>query len=205
MTGGPHPGLTRRGLVRAVAAAVGAVVVTQVGGTVHPLRSLAVLSPRRPDVGPQYLPVNRTAAAAAVVAAATDPGYRLQVTGEVREPLSLDLAQLRALPQSDATLAIACVEGWSASAPWSGVRVADLLRLCGARPDARVRVESLEPAGAYRTSVLDSARTGDPLTLLALRLRGEPLHLEHGFPARLIAPNRPGVLQTKWVSRLVVL
>jgi DMSO/TMAO reductase YedYZ molybdopterin-dependent catalytic subunit len=46
--------------------------------------------------------------------------------------------------------------------------------------------------------------TADPLTLIALRLNGEPLHPDHGYPARLIAPNRPGVLQTKWVGRLTV-
>jgi DMSO/TMAO reductase YedYZ molybdopterin-dependent catalytic subunit len=42
------------------------------------------------------------------------------------------------------------------------------------------------------------------LTLLALRLGGERLHLDHGYPVRLIGPARPGVLQTKWVSRLVM-
>jgi len=41
-------------------------------------------------------------------------------------------------------------------------------------------------------------------TLLALDLSGEPLSLDHGFPCRLIAPDRPGVLQTKWVARLEV-
>jgi DMSO/TMAO reductase YedYZ molybdopterin-dependent catalytic subunit len=45
----------------------------------------------------------------------------------------------------------------------------------------------------------------DPLTLLALSLNGQTLALDHGFPARIIAPNRPGVLQTKWVERLEVL
>jgi DMSO/TMAO reductase YedYZ molybdopterin-dependent catalytic subunit len=40
--------------------------------------------------------------------------------------------------------------------------------------------------------------------LIALRLNGEALHLDHGYPARLIAPNRPGVLQTKWISRITV-
>ncbi len=44
----------------------------------------------------------------------------------------------------------------------------------------------------------------DPDTLLALRVDGERLHLDHGYPLRLIGPNRPGVLQTKWVTRLVV-
>jgi DMSO/TMAO reductase YedYZ molybdopterin-dependent catalytic subunit len=41
-------------------------------------------------------------------------------------------------------------------------------------------------------------------TILALELNGEPLHLDHGFPVRLIAPNRPGVMQTKWINRVIV-
>ena len=49
-----------------------------------------------------------------------------------------------------------------------------------------------------------AAFASHPDTLLALDIKGEPLHLEHGFPARIIAPNRPGVLQTKWVSRITV-
>ena len=57
----------------------------------------------------------------------------------------------------------------------------------------------------YRLSVLPGEHTKDPLTLLALRLNGEVLDLDHGYPARIIAPSRPGVLQTKWVSRLEVL
>lgn len=201
----PSGGLTRRGLIASVAAAVAAVTVTQVGGTVSPLRELALLSPRRPDLGPQSLPVNRTAASAGVLPAATDPAYRLRVEGRVRTPLSLSLADLQSLPLADAELAIACVEGWSASAVWSGVRLKDLLRMAGATQDSRVRVESLESVGVFRSSVLDRARTRDPLTVLALRVRGQTLHPEHGYPVRLMAPNRPGVHQTKWVSTVVVL
>jgi DMSO/TMAO reductase YedYZ molybdopterin-dependent catalytic subunit len=44
----------------------------------------------------------------------------------------------------------------------------------------------------------------DPDTLLATHVNGEPLHLDHGYPLRLIGPDRPGVMQTKWVTRLVV-
>ncbi|MET0767323.1 MAG: molybdopterin-dependent oxidoreductase [Aeromicrobium sp.] len=40
--------------------------------------------------------------------------------------------------------------------------------------------------------------------MLALQLNGETLSLDHGYPCRLIAPNRPGVFQTKWVRRLEV-
>jgi DMSO/TMAO reductase YedYZ molybdopterin-dependent catalytic subunit len=65
-------------------------------------------------------------------------------------------------------------------------------------------VESLQPAGLYRTSVLTAAQARDPVTLLAFEVNGEPLHIDHGFPVRLIGPNRPGVMQTKWVGRLVV-
>ena len=45
----------------------------------------------------------------------------------------------------------------------------------------------------------------DPRTLVALELNGEPLSIDHGYPARMIAPGRPGVLQTKWLSSIEVL
>jgi DMSO/TMAO reductase YedYZ molybdopterin-dependent catalytic subunit len=67
-----------------------------------------------------------------------------------------------------------------------------------------VRVESLQRRRASRSSDLDPWHAHDPDTLLALEVGGEPLHLDHGFPVRLIGPNRPGTMQTKWVSRLVV-
>ena len=37
-----------------------------------------------------------------------------------------------------------------------------------------------------------------------MEIDGEPLHADHGAPLRLIGPNRPGVLQTKWVVELEV-
>jgi len=115
------------------------------------------------------------------------------------------LAELQAMPQREAGLPISCVEGWSASASWRGVPLRHLLDLAGAPPGASVRVESLESQGLYRASVVDAAHTGDRDTLLALQLNGSALDIDHGFPVRLIAPNRPGVLQTKWVTRVVVL
>ena len=126
----PGRGLSRRGFLGAVTVASGAVVVTTVGQTVAPLQDLAVLAPRRPDVGPQGLPVNKSAAAARVLTTAVDPAYRLLVAGG-DTALRLSLADLEALPQVTARLPIACVEGWSASAHWTGVRVRDLLRTAG--------------------------------------------------------------------------
>lgn len=194
-------GPSRRGFFGTVAAACGLVGLTTIGEAVSPLARLAVLAPRRPGVGSQRLPVNKSAAAAGVT---RDPGWRLAVTGAVARELSLSLADLRAMPRHVVRLPIACVEGWSAGATWAGVRLRDVLRAAGADPGARVRVESLEKGGLYRISSVDPPHWHDELTLLALDLNGEPLDLDHGFPCRLIAPDRPGVLQTKWIARLVV-
>jgi DMSO/TMAO reductase YedYZ molybdopterin-dependent catalytic subunit len=67
-----------------------------------------------------------------------------------------------------------------------------------------VRVTSLQLRGAFRYSEVRGNLADDPRTLLALLLDGSPLSIDHGYPCRLIAPDRPGVLQTKWVSRIEV-
>ncbi len=198
-------GLSRRGFLTTVGVASGVIVASIIGESAPALRDLNLLGPRRADVGPQSLPVNKSAAAARVTDRARDPAYRLQVAGAVPHPLSLTLAELAAMPQAGAGLPITCVEGWSADGHWSGVRVRDLLARAGVGTDVRLRIESLQPGGLYRTSMLEGSHVGDPLTLLALRLGGRVLHVDHGYPCRLIAPNRPGVLQTKWVHRVVVL
>ena len=67
-------------------------------------------------------------------------------------------------------------------------------------------VESIESQSQlYSNSVIDPQHAVDPDTLLALELNGEVLDLDHGFPVRLIAPDRPGVLQTKWLRQVIVL
>jgi DMSO/TMAO reductase YedYZ molybdopterin-dependent catalytic subunit len=200
----PTGGLSRRGLLGAVAASAAIITVATVGETVPALGRFSVLGPRRPDLGPQRLPVNTSARVAQVMTAALDPAYRLRVTGPTGTRL-LALTDLDALPQHTVNLPITCVEGWSADAVWTGVRVADLLALVGVPDgDAQVLVESLQQHSRYAASVLAPPHARDPLTLLARRLHGQPLALDHGYPVRLIAPNRPGVLQTKWVAAITV-
>lgn len=194
--------ITRRALL--TAAGIGAAVagLSVAGQTVPFLKWLAILSPRSGE-GPQGVPVNRTAAAAGVLDRARSADYRLivDIGGSRREFTRADLA---ALPQVTAELPIACVEGWSASARWTGVRLRELLAAVGPYPDRDVRFESLESGGIYRTSVLPARHVRAADTLIALRLNGDDLVLDHGYPCRLIAPNRPGVLQTKWLSRIEV-
>ena len=83
--------------------------------------------------------------------------------------------------------------------------MSSLLALVDAPAGRAVEITSLQPAGSYRVTELPAQFAADPLTLVALDLNGEPLSVDHGYPCRLIAPNRPGVLQTKWIERIEVL
>ena len=179
--------LSRRAFLRTTALTTGVAVVATAGVTVPWLRNISALAWRSPGA----LPVNRTAKAANIV---VPQDWRLKVG-----PKSYSLAELQAMPQTTVELPIACVEGWSQNATWTGVRIADLVPRKG-----DIRVESLEKDGLYRATTLPEAFAQDQLTLLALELDGEELSLDHGYPCRLIAPNRPGVLQTKWVTSLEV-
>ena len=194
---------SRRGFLATVGVATAGVTVLTAGQSVGWLSGTNLFAPRVPRDGPSGLAINRTARAAAVEQLAGDPGWRLAVAGA--RTVALSRSDLLALPQTAVTLPIACVEGWSTSAHWVGVRVRDLLAVVGAAPGASVRCTSLEPDGVYRTSEMGPEFAQHPTTLVALRLNGETLSLDHGFPARLIAPDRPGVLQTKWLTAVEAL
>jgi hypothetical protein len=196
------PGPTRRTVLTATVIGVGVAFVAFAGATITPLRRLAFLSPRSGD-GPQGVPINRTAETAGVSTKAVAPDYRLTIAaGAVSR--SLALSQLKALPQRRVRLPIACVEGWSASAEWSGIRLSELLTSVGAVPGTGARMVSLE-RGSYAVTDIPATHAWDDLTLIALTINGDQLSLDHGYPARLIAPNLPGVMQTKWLERIEVL
>ena len=63
-------------------------------------------------------------------------------------------------------------------------------------------MESLERGGAFSQAVLSAGQIMNPESLLALRVNGADLSLDHGFPARVIVPASPGVHNTKWVASL---
>jgi hypothetical protein len=195
---------SRRGFLAVVGVAGAALVVFTAGQSFRLFDATNLFGPRKNGVGPQGLPVNRTARAADVLESATSADWKLTIVHGSTER-SLDYAQLRALPQFDAVLPIACVEGWSQYANWRGPRLKDLMALVDAPVDAEVRVVSLQTNSRYGLSRIQPEFVKDDLTLVALELNGEVLDIDHGYPARIIAPARPGVLQTKWLSRLEVL
>ncbi|HET9074161.1 MAG TPA: molybdopterin-dependent oxidoreductase [Solirubrobacteraceae bacterium] len=197
--------LSRRGLLGATAAASAILFLQGLGESAGgPLRGLAFLLPRgRTGPGPLGFPVNRTFALAGLRAHQVDASWRLTLHGGART-LTLTRPQLLAMSQHTETLTIGCVEGWSTTQAWTGVRLADLARLAGHDP-ARERVAatsiSLEH-GTYAQATLGHAQVADVRTMLALAVNGRTLSLDHGYPARIIAPAIPGVHCTKWLSEI---
>ncbi|MEW2129078.1 molybdopterin-dependent oxidoreductase [Streptomyces sp. NPDC005435] len=203
-----EPTVSRRGALRLVGAGSLLLFLTTVGQSLGgPLRRTALLAPHGgadPGGGPNGFQINKTAAYAGITEAETSAdAWRLVVTGPAGT-VRLSRAELLRLPQHSSSLPIACVEGWStADQWWRGVRLRDLAALAGYDTGAvDVLVESLQRHGAFRRAALRANQVSDPRSLLALSVNGEPLSLDHGYPARIIVPALPGVHNTKWVARL---
>ncbi|WP_406484522.1 molybdopterin-dependent oxidoreductase [Streptomyces microflavus] len=199
--------LSRRGALAMVGAGSLLLLVTSVGRSFDgPLRRIALLTPRggtEQGPGPNAFQVNKTAAAVRIAPADTGERWRLTVRGPAGE-LRFSRAELLAMEQHSAALPIACVEGWSTSDQlWRGVRLSDLAALAG-YPDSPpdVFVESLQRSGSFRKAALRDNQVRDGRSLLALEVNGAPLSPDHGYPARIIVPAAPGVLNTKWVETL---
>jgi DMSO/TMAO reductase YedYZ molybdopterin-dependent catalytic subunit len=195
--------MSRRTLIATVgAAAFGAGIMGASQSIGGPLRSLGLLSPRslKAGDGPNEFQVNKTASAVGIKQADTAASWRLQLNGAGKTMLSRE--QLLSMPQHTYDLPIACVEGWSTTQSWSGVRLRDLAAAAGTPEAGEVLVESLQGAGALRMATLSSGQIADERSLLALKVNGVDLSLDHGFPARVIVPGAPGVHCTKWVSSM---
>jgi DMSO/TMAO reductase YedYZ molybdopterin-dependent catalytic subunit len=127
------------------------------------------------------------------------PGnWRLQVHGEVDNPLSLDFAAMLAMPQVDQSCDVHCVTKWTVlDAHFTGVRVADLAAAAKVRPSAHHVI--FEAANGYTSNVpLHDAMKPD--VLIAHRLEGTPLARAHGAPARALVPDLYFWKSAKWVT-----
>ncbi|MEU0914368.1 molybdopterin-dependent oxidoreductase [Streptomyces althioticus] len=201
------PTVSRRGALGLVGGGSLLLVATSAGRSFDgPLRQTAVLTPHggpEPGSGPGAFQVNKTAEYAGIRPDdTTEEAWRLTVTGRTGT-VRLSRADLLAMDQHDADLPIACVEGWSTSdQAWRGVRLRDLAALVGHDEPADVFVESLQLRGTWRHAALSAGQVADGRSLLALSVNGADLTPDHGHPARVIVPAAPGVLNTKWVTRL---
>ena len=132
--------------------------------------------------------------------------WTLRISGMVDRPLELSFDDLisRALVEADVTLACVSNEvggNLIGNARWLGVRLDELLAEAGVQPGATQIVgRSVDGFTAgFPTQIGMDGREA----LIAVGMNGEPLPLEHGFPARLVVPGLYGyVSATKWLSEI---
>lgn len=124
----------------------------------------------------------------------------------------LTLADIRQLPQTSYIATHTCMQGWSATSEWSGVRLTELLALLGPRPEGAnyVMVESYglaqkmidnRPREPFY-SAFDLETMNEKDTILAIDRNGEPLDIHLGAPARMRVESNHGYKMVKWVRSI---
>lgn len=130
--------------------------------------------------------------------------WRLRVDGLVKNPLSLSLAQLIAMPAREQITRHDCVEGWSAIGQWRGTPLALLLKAAGLSTRARYLVfhcaDTLDGIRYYKS--IDLVDAFHPQTILAWSMNGSMLPVAHGAPLRLRVERLLGYKHAKYVMRV---
>ena len=129
---------------------------------------------------------------------AAPAGWQLAVGGLVRQPLRLNLDDLKRMPLTEVRVRHHCVEGWTAVASWQGVAMAEIAARAGADPRARF-VEFRSFDDGYWSS-WDRASALHAQTILAYGMNGSPLEPGHGAPLRLYAAVKLGYKMVKYLT-----
>lgn len=134
--------------------------------------------------------------------------WRLRVHGDVERELDLDFADLLSRRLVERRITLTCVSNevggpYVGNATWIGVPLAELLEEAGVR-DGADALKSTSADGMVIGTPLDAVLDGRD-AIVAVAMNGEPLPLEHGFPARMVVPGLYGyVSATKWLVDLEV-
>lgn len=135
-------------------------------------------------------------------------GWTLRIHGMVDNEKTYTFADLEQLELIEQMVTLTCVSNpvggdLIGNAVWGGYRVRDLLAAAGVSPDADMVLSTSSDGFTAGTPV--EAMTDDRDSLLAITMNGQPLPIEHGYPARLVVPGLYGyVSATKWVVDLEV-
>jgi DMSO/TMAO reductase YedYZ molybdopterin-dependent catalytic subunit len=130
--------------------------------------------------------------------------WRLNLGGLFQRRSPLTLADLQSYPVHIQPITLSCISNPIAgsaisTAYWSGLRLRDLLEDLGLA--AEVNYLFLESAdGFYETVTM--ADMMDPKTLLVYGMNENTLPNRHGYPLRIYIPNRYGMKQPKWITRM---
>nr|WP_246462081.1 molybdopterin-dependent oxidoreductase [Nocardia transvalensis] len=140
--------------------------------------------------------------------ALTSADWRLRIHGMVDRAVEFDFDRLRGHAAVERILTMTCVSNevggsLAGTARWIGYPLAELLAEAGPHPDADMALS--RSVDGFTAGTPLSALTDGRDALLAVGMNGEPLPIEHGYPARLIVPGLYGyVSATKWVVDLEV-
>jgi DMSO/TMAO reductase YedYZ molybdopterin-dependent catalytic subunit len=138
----------------------------------------------------------------------TPEEYSLRIHGQVERELKLTYAELADREFTEAWITLNCVSNevggdLIGNAWWSGVKISELLAEAGVRPGANAVLQTSADGWTCGTPL--AALTDGRNAMLALGMNGEPLPVDHGFPARMVVPGLYGfVSATKWVVDLEV-
>lgn len=132
--------------------------------------------------------------------------WTLNVHGRVDHPFQVTWAELLAMPMVEEYVTLSCVSNevggpLISNAKWLGVPLRTLLERAGIQPGAdQIVGRSVDDfTVGFPTAAVFDGRTA----LLAVGMNGEPLPVNHGFPARLVIAGLYGyVSATKWVIDL---
>ncbi|GAB3073787.1 sulfite oxidase [Intrasporangium mesophilum] len=134
--------------------------------------------------------------------------WSLKVTGMVDREVVIDWKTLQGKPMKDALITLTCVSNevggdLAGNAVWTGWPVRELLAMAGPKPGADMVLQT--SVDGFTVSTPLGALTDDRNALLAIRMNGEPLPFEHGFPVRVVVPGLYGYVSAcKWVTELKV-
>lgn len=130
--------------------------------------------------------------------------WKLSVQGMVTRPATYSLADLRGLPVKSQVTQLACEEGWSYIAQWTGVPLHHVLNLAGILPQAKFVVYGSIPIKRRRWDSLDLEEAMHPQTLITYGMNGGDLPVGHGGPLRLRVPRQLGYKSIKFMTTITV-
>jgi DMSO/TMAO reductase YedYZ molybdopterin-dependent catalytic subunit len=126
--------------------------------------------------------------------------WDLRVDGLVEHPQRWTWDEFRALRRVRVRNDIHCVTRWSRyDNVWDGVALTEVLRLAVPKPGARFAIVHADPDYTTNVPLADIARDD---VLLADTHDEMPLTPEHGWPLRLVVPQRYFWKSAKWVRRI---
>lgn len=124
--------------------------------------------------------------------------FRLKISGEVEHPYTIDFASLVALPQTETTIDVHCVTGWSVlGAKVKGVKLKDLADK--AKPTKKARHVIFEAAHEYTSNVRIKEALASNVMVIH-RLEGKSLPRSHGGPVRVVVPDLYFWKSAKWLT-----